>query len=148
MSHNEKSSLKVSHNSLLSLLLLKFVLDVSLSKHCRCFLICLVYDVAPLPLTVQQCVMQREYYSLGGFPKMDLHPCTALQGDGVVVEREGDKGLLCGHVRNTDKDVKTIKILTFSTAASCCTRTRSQLQVQIAHSLNKCGLNAQSSEKS
>lgn len=146
MSHNEKSSLKVSHNSLLSLLLLKFVLDVSLSKHCRCFLICLVYDVAPLPLTVQQCVRQREYYSLGGFPKMDLHPAPHFKDMGLWWE--GDKGLLCGHVRNTDKEVKTIKILTFSTAATCCIRTRSQLQVQIAHSVNKCGLNAQSSKKS
>lgn len=92
MSHNEKSSLKVSHNPLLSLLLLKFVLDVSLSKHCRCFLICLVYDVAPLPLTVQQCVRQREYYSLGGFPKMDLHPAPHFKDTGLWWKGKGTKG--------------------------------------------------------
>lgn len=146
MSHNEKSSLKVSHNSLLSLLLLKFVLDVSLSKHCRCFLICLwCSTTSPHSATV----CQAERILLPGWLSKDgPPPCTALQGHGVVVEREGDKGLLCGHVRNTDKEVKTIKILTFSTAATCCIRTRSQLQVQIAHSVNKCGLNAQSSKKS
>lgn len=148
MSHNEKSSLKVSHNSLLSLLLLKFVLDVSLSKHCRCFLICLVYDVAPLLLTVQQCVRQREYYSLGGFPKMDLHPAPHFKDTGLWWKGKGTKGCCADMCEIQIKRWKPLKILTFSTAATCCIRTRSQLQVQIAHSVNKCGLNAQSSKKS